>query len=66
MESNKRSWIKTFSWEAFHFLVLASIIYFITGEWEYAGFGAIIYIIIESAGYYLHERLWARFGRRFK
>jgi uncharacterized membrane protein len=66
MESNKRSTIKTFSWETFHLVVLAGIIYIFTGEWEYAGLGAILYIAVESLGYYVHERLWAKFGKKIK
>ena len=66
MESNKRSSIKTFSWEAFHLIVLAGIIYLFTGEWEYASLGALIYIAIESLGYFVHERLWAKFGGKVK
>lgn len=60
MESNKKSLTKTISWEVWHFIVLAGILYVFTGEWEYAGAGAIIYIVIESLGYYIHERIWAR------
>jgi uncharacterized membrane protein len=56
---NKIILIKTISWEVFHFLVLAGIIYIFTGEWEYAGFGALFYIGVEALGYYVHERVWA-------
>jgi uncharacterized membrane protein len=66
MESNKKTSIKTVSWELFHLIVLAGIIYIFTGEWEYAGLGAILYIAVESIGYYVHERLWARFGKGIK
>ena len=66
MESNKKSSIKTLTWETFHLFVLAGIIYLFTGEWEYASLGAIFYIAIESLGYYIHERIWAKFGHRFK
>jgi uncharacterized membrane protein len=66
MESKKKSSIKTISWEMFHLVVLAGIIYIFTGEWEYAGFGAILYIAIESLGYFVHERLWAKFGSKVK
>ena len=58
--------MKTFSWETFHFLVLAGIIYMFTGDWEYSGLGAIFYIVIESLGYFVHERAWARFGHKVK
>jgi uncharacterized membrane protein len=66
MESTRKSSIKTISWETFHLVVLAGIIYLFTGEWEYAGLGAIIYIAIESLGYFIHERLWAKFGKGIK
>ena len=66
MQSIKKTYIKTVSWEMFHFLVLAGIIYLFTGDWEYSGLGAIFYIAIESFGYFIHERAWARFGYRFK
>lgn len=62
-DSNKKTFWKTVSWEVFHFSVVAGIIYVITGEWEYAGLGGLVYIGLESAGYYIHERLWARFGK---
>ena len=61
-ETTKKSLVKTISWEIWHFVVLAGILYLFTGEWEYAGLGAIVYIAIESLGYYVHERLWARYS----
>jgi uncharacterized membrane protein len=66
MESTKKSSLKTISWETFHLVVLAGIIYIFTGEWEYASLGAILYIAIEAFGYFVHERLWARFGKKIK
>jgi uncharacterized membrane protein len=66
MESTRKSSIKTISWETFHLVVLAGIIYLFTGEWEYAGLGAILYIAVESLGYFIHERLWAKFGKGVK
>ena len=66
MESTKRTSIKTVTWELFHLTVLAGIIYSFTGEWEYATLGAIFYIAVESLGYFIHERLWAKFGKKVK
>lgn len=66
MESNKKSLAKTVSWEIWHFIVLAGVIYLFTGEWEYAGAGALIYIAIESLGYYIHERIWAKVSKSIK
>jgi uncharacterized membrane protein len=64
MDSNKKSLIKTFSWELFHLVVLAGIIFLFTGEWEYATLGALIYIAFEAAGYFIHERIWVKFGKK--
>jgi uncharacterized membrane protein len=66
MESTKKSSIKTLSWEIFHLVVLAGIIFLFTGEWEYATLGALMYIAFEAAGYFIHERLWSRFGNKIK
>ena len=66
MEPIKKSSIKTITWETFHLVVLAGIIYLFTGEWEYASLGAILYIGIEALGYYIHERLWAKFGKKVR
>lgn len=66
METTKRSSIKTISWETFHLVVLSGIIFIFTGEWEYATLGALLYIAFEASGYFVHERLWARFGKKIK
>lgn len=72
MESNKRTLLKTLSWETFHLVGVAGIIaivtYAITGEveYEYATFGALGYILWEALGYFLHERVWVKFGNKIK
>ena len=66
MESTKRTSIKTITWEIFHLIVLAGIVFIFTGEWEYATLGALLYIGFEAAGYFVHERLWAKFGKGIK
>lgn len=72
MESRKKSLIKTASWEIVHLVGVAGIIavitWILTGEveYEYATLGALAYIAFESAGYYIHERVWARFGKNVK
>ena len=43
MDSNKRTLLKTASWETFHLVGVAGVIYLFTGEWEYASLGALIY-----------------------
>lgn len=72
MESKKKSLLKTLSWETFHLIgvagVIAAITYIMTGEveYEYATLGALVYIMWEALGYFLHERVWARFGKEIK
>ncbi len=71
-DSNKKSLIKTLSWETFHLVGVAGIISLVTwrltGEvdYEYASLGALAYIVWEAIGYYAHERVWAKFGRKVK
>lgn len=72
MESRKKSLLKTISWEAVHLIgvsgVIAAVTWFLTGEieYEYATLGALVYILWESVGYFIHERLWAKFGKKVK
>jgi uncharacterized membrane protein len=61
-DSSSKTLAKTISWEIFHMIVVAGILYAFTGEWEYAGLGAILYVTLESLGYYVHERIWVRFN----
>jgi uncharacterized membrane protein len=63
-DSNKRTLIKTISWESFHLIGVAGVIYLFTGEWEYASLGALIYIGWEAIGYFIHERAWVKFGKK--
>lgn len=72
MESKKRTLLKTLSWETFHLVGVAGIIaivtYLMTGEveYEYATLGALGYILWEALGYFLHERVWVRFGKNIE
>ena len=61
MESTKRSLTKTLSWEFVHLVIIAGVIFVITGEWEYATLGALAYIAWEALAYFIHERIWAKF-----
>lgn len=48
--------------------VIAVVTYMITGEveYEYATLGALVYILWEALGYFLHERVWAKFGKEVR
>jgi uncharacterized membrane protein len=61
METTRRSLTKTLSWEFVHLVIIAGVIYVITGEWEYATLGAFVYIAWEALAYFIHERIWAKF-----
>lgn len=69
MESNKRSLYKSITWPLVHILFVGTLVYFfektLTGEahWEYAGGFAVIYTLCEMLGFFLHERVWAKFGK---
>jgi uncharacterized membrane protein len=65
-DSNKRTLLKTASWETFHLVGVAGVIYLFTREWEYASLGALMYIGWEALGYYIHERAWVKFGKKVK
>lgn len=72
MESTKKSLLKTISWPFVHFTFVAGIIYIASSliygeaEWEYVGLYALMYISLEMIFYFLHERAWAKFGKRVK
>jgi uncharacterized membrane protein len=72
MESRRKSLLKTISWPFIHFTFVSGIIYFVlkyyTGEaeWEYVGLYGLSYLTLEMTFFYLHERIWARFGKKVK
>jgi uncharacterized membrane protein len=72
VDSKKRSFYKSITWPVVHILFVGTLVYFfekiITGEahWEYAGAFAIIYTFCEMIGFFLHERVWAKFGKKIK
>ena len=72
MESKKKSLLKTISWPLVHFTFVAGIIFGVShliygeAEWEYVGVYALMYMSLEMTFYYLHERVWAKFGRKIK
>ncbi|MBM3656094.1 MAG: DUF2061 domain-containing protein [Actinobacteria bacterium] len=71
-ESRKRSGLKSITWPIVHAGFVSILVYFferlITGQahWEYAGAFALIYTTCEAIGFYLHERIWSRFGSKIR
>jgi uncharacterized membrane protein len=65
-DSKTKSLKKTISWQLVHMTLVAGTIYVLTGEWEIAGIAALAELVWETAAYYLHERAWAKWGKRVK
>lgn len=76
MQSRKTTSLKAICYTLYHVtiatLIFSTIVYWITGNWEYEylekmGAGLIAYIAWEFAGYYIFERIWNnQFFRRIK
>lgn len=70
MESKKKSLYKSITWPIVHISFVGTLVYFfekiITGEahWEYAGAFAIVYTGCEMVGFFIHERVWVKWGRK--
>lgn len=64
MDSAKKSLYKTISWQIVHMSFVAGTIYLLTHEWEIAGIAAVAELVWESAAYFIHERVWAKFGSK--
>jgi uncharacterized membrane protein len=65
-DSRKKSLTKTISWQIVHMIFVAGSIYILTGEWEIAGIAAVLELVWESVAFYLHERAWAKWGKKVK
>lgn len=66
MESTKRSLYKTLSWHALHLFMVATVALIVTGSVKIAAILASAEFLWESAVYFVHERLWAKFGHKVK
>jgi uncharacterized membrane protein len=66
MDTPKKSLLKTVTWQLVHMTMVAGTIFLLTGEWEIAGIAALAELFWESALYFVHERLWTKFGNKVK
>lgn len=66
MESTKRSLYKTLSWHTLHLFMVASVAFIVTGSVKIAAILASAEFLWESTVYFIHERLWAKFGHKVK
>ena len=75
MESIKKISIKATCYTIYHVtiaaLIFSTVIYFITGKWEYEyleefGIGLLGYILWELFGYSVFEMIWPKIEKAFK
>jgi uncharacterized membrane protein len=66
MESTKRSFYKTISWHLFHIFMVMLVAFIVTGSMKVAAILASAEFLWESFAYFLHERVWAKFGNKVK
>jgi uncharacterized membrane protein len=60
MESRKRSIVKSISWRMMGIIVLATVTWLLTQNWEITTAVTALFHIINVILYYFHERLWHR------
>jgi uncharacterized membrane protein len=65
-DSTKKSMLKTITWHLLHIFMVGLIAYLVTKRLDLAALLASLEFIWESAMYFIHERLWAKFGRKIK
>lgn len=65
-DSRKKSLLKTISWHILHITVVGVIAYIVTGRLDLAALLATLEFIWESAMYFVHERAWAKWGKKVK
>ena len=58
-ENKWRSLVKSISWRIVAFVVLGTISYLFTGNWEETGLITLVYTFVQIFVYFLHERVWA-------
>lgn len=58
--------IKTLTFAVMHFSVAFGVAYALTGDVVIGGAVALVEPLVNTVGYYLHERIWARLARRWR
>jgi len=57
-EMRRRSWLKAITWRLIGIIVLGTITWLVTGNWEQASLITISFHAIRLVLYYFHERGW--------
>ena len=58
MDSKSRSLAKAVSWRLVAFIVLGTISYLFTGNWQETAFITVVYNVVQIFIYFVHERVW--------
>ncbi|WP_420426452.1 DUF2061 domain-containing protein [Algiphilus sp.] len=56
--------IKTFTFALVHMTVAFTVVYLMTGNWLAGGAVALVEPACNTIAYAMHEKAWARWGRR--
>lgn len=56
--------IKTITFTTMHIGIAFTVVYLMTGSVMVGGAVALVEPLCNSVGYFLHERVWERIGRR--
>lgn len=59
-ETHARSWVKSIVWRLIGVFILGGITYAFTRDWAETTWITIIFHVIRTVLYYLHERTWER------
>lgn len=65
-DSAKKSVYKTLSWHVLHVFMVGLIAYLVTKRLDVAAILASLELIWESFMYFVHERAWAKWGKKVK
>jgi adenylylsulfate kinase len=61
-ETKKRSLVKAVSWRATATVITLIVVYLFTGKLVESLAVTLVVAVLNTAAYYLHERLWNRSG----
>jgi len=62
METIKRSICKTISWRIVATIITATIVYILTGRFEFAAAIGLLDTTVKFIAYFFHERIWNKIG----
>jgi uncharacterized membrane protein len=58
--------IKTLTFAVMHFVIAFTVAYLLTGDLVIGGAVALVEPAVNTVGFYLHEKVWQRLGRRHR